>query len=353
MLLFSSESVSRNTWLNPERQPDLAIRSVSGSGSISGIFFGSPYTPFMFPSTLRPGLVASAFIVLSCILSLPQTAGAWGNEGHRFINRLALSNLPSDVPAFLRSDTALNEIEYLGPEPDRWRSPAEPELSAAQAPEHFIDLEPADALGPLPRRRLDFEASVFAAGQRPEKIGLQPWEAIEVWERLKAALREYRRLSAEHRDTGPVEQAAIFYAGWLGHYVGDACQPLHTTIQYNGWTGPNPNGYTTAHTIHWQFEGPFVGANIQAPEIQAKMTPTHTLEGDIFADYVAYLRHSATYVERVYQLEKVGGFVGQGTAESREFTAERLAAGASMLRDMIYTAWLEGAKPVPNPSGGN
>ncbi len=46
-----------------------------------------------------------------------------------------------------------------GPEPDRWRNPAEAELNAAQAPEHFIDLEPADALGPLPRNRLDFEAA--------------------------------------------------------------------------------------------------------------------------------------------------------------------------------------------------
>ncbi|MGP8226667.1 MAG: nuclease, partial [Terracidiphilus sp.] len=172
---------------------------------------------------------------LVCLLVQPPSARAWGNGGHRLINKLAVSSLPADVPAFLRTPEAIAEIEYLGPEPDRWRSPAEPELSAAQAPEHFIDLEPADALGPLPHRRLDFEASVFASGQRPEKIGLQPWETTEVWERLKAAMREYRKLAARHENTGPVEQAIIFYAGWLGHYVGDGSQPLHTTIQYNGW----------------------------------------------------------------------------------------------------------------------
>jgi hypothetical protein len=294
--------------------------------------------------------------VLIAALAHPPLAWGWGNEGHRMINRLAISALPADVPAFLRSEGAMSEIEYLGPEPDRWRSPAEAELNAAQAPEHFIDLEPADALGPLPRRRLDFEAKVFAAGQRPEKIGLQPWEATEVWERLKAALREYRRLVAAggeaNPDTRAAEEAAIFYAGWLGHYVGDASQPLHTTVQYNGWTGPNPNGYTTEHTIHWQFEGPFVAANLHGREVQAKMTPARAVEGDMFDGYVAYLRHTATYVEKVYQLEKAGGFNGAGTAESREFTAERLAAGASMLRDMIYTAWLDSAKPVPDPYAG-
>lgn len=265
------------------------------------------------------------------------------------INRLAAATLPADVPAFLRTETALSEIEYLGPEPDRWRSPAEPELSAAQAPEHFIDLEPADALGSLPHRRLDFEAKVFAAGERPEKIGLQPWETTEVWERLKAAMREYRHLAASGQDTRPVEQAILFYAGWLGHYVGDGSQPLHTTVQYNGWVGLNPNGYSTLHQIHWQFEGPFVAANLHAPQVEALMTPPQALEGDMFDDYVAYLRHTATFVEKVYQLEKVGGFTGAGTSESRDFTAARLAAGASMLRDMIYTAWLESAAIVPDP----
>jgi hypothetical protein len=305
---------------------------------------------FILPSSSR--LAGAVLLGLVCLAAQPPAAHAWGNEGHRMINRLAATSLPDSVPAFLRSEAAFNEIEYLGPEPDRWRSPAEPELVAVQAPEHFIDLELADALGPLPHRRLDFESKVFASGQRPEKIGLQPWQATEVWERLKAALREYRHLTAAHQDTHPVEQAILFYTGWLGHYVGDAAQPLHTSIQYNGWVGPNPNGYTTAHQIHWQFEGPFVGANLHEPEVRAKMTPLQSIDGDIFDNYVAYLRHTATYTEKVYQLEKAGGFVGAGSAESREFTADRLAAGASKLRDLISAAWVESGKPVDDPYAG-
>jgi hypothetical protein len=67
---------------------------------------------------------------------------------------------------------------------------------------------------------------------------------------------------------------------------------------------------------------------------------------------VAYLRNTATCVEKVYQFEKAGGFVGAGSADSRAFVTERLAAGASMLRDMIYSAWLDSAKPVPDPYAG-
>jgi hypothetical protein len=307
----------------------------------------------MFPRATLSNILRAALVsTLISIAAQPHAAHAWGNEGHRMINRLAGASLPADVPAFLYTESALDEMEYLGPEPDRWRSPAEPELNAVQAPEHFIDLELADALGPLPHRRLDFEAKVFAAGQRPEKIGLQPWQATEVWERLKSAMRQYRVLQAKHQDTKPDEQAMVFFAAWLGHYVGDAAQPLHTTIQYNGWTGPNPNGYTTAHQIHYQFESPFVAANIHPADVKAKMTAAKVIDGDMFDAYVAYLRHTATYVEKVYQLEKAGGFAGAGTAESRAFTAERLAAGASMLRDMIYTAWIESAQPVADPYAG-
>jgi hypothetical protein len=305
----------------------------------------------MVPLSTSNGLgrtILSAFILLG-FASLVPLAHAWGNDGHRMINRAAANSLPGDVPAFFRSERVLNEIEYLGPEPDRWRSPAEAELNSAQAPEHFIDLEPADALGSLPHKRFDFEAKVYAAGDRPDRIGLQPWETIEVWERLKAAMREYRTMTANHEDTAPVEQAIVFYAGWLGHYVGDGANPLHTTIQYNGWTGPNPNGYTTAHQIHYQFESQFVSANVHAPDVAARIAAVKAIDGDMFDAYVAYLRQSATQIEKVYQLEKAGGFVGAGSEESRAFTSARLAAGASMLRDMIYSAWLDSAKPVSDP----
>jgi hypothetical protein len=300
----------------------------------------------------------SAVPVLITLLISPASGFGWGNEGHRLVNRLAAANLPTDVPAFLRTQAALDEIEYLGPEPDRWRGLGEPELERAQAPEHFIDLEPADALGPLPHNRLDFEASVFAHGERPEKVGLQPWQTLEVWERLKAALREYRHLSAANptnaKDLHSAEEAVIFYVGWLGHYVGDGSQPLHTTINYDGWQAPkNPHGFSSAHGIHWRFEGTFVGANIAAisAEAEKKMAPLKTIPvdpaaGSIFDSYVAYLRHSATEIDQVYVLDKEGAFTGAGTAESRDFAAARLAAGASELRDLIYAAWQESAKPV-------
>ena len=72
---------------------------------------------------------------------------------------------------------------------------------------------------------------------------------------------------------------------------------------------------------------------------------------DVFADYLAYLRHSNTQVEQTYQLEKAGAFARAGTPAGKAFVDERLAAGAIELRDLIYTAWIKSAEPVPAYTG--
>jgi hypothetical protein len=289
---------------------------------------------------------------------LVQQGLAWGGDGHRMINRLAGAALPMEVPEFLRSPQALDALEYYGPEPDRWKSSAEPELAAAGSPEHFIDLEYADLVGELPRRRYDYVRALEFAQKAhpdlaltPEKVGLQPYVTVEVWERLKSAMRDYRRLKQDHKDTRPVEAEIVFVAGWLGHYIGDGSQPLHTTVQYNGWTGPNPHGYTTEHRIHAQFETKFVADNVKASDVAKLIATRPVVLGDVFTDYMAYLRHSNSLVEKTYQLEKAGGFSGDGTAAGKAFVEERLAAGATELRDMIYSAWRMSGEPVQTYRG--
>jgi hypothetical protein len=291
--------------------------------------------------------------LISLVLFQNQPAAAWGSEGHTYVSRAAAEKVPVGMPLFLRQ--AIAEIAYLGPEPDRWRSPSEFALKNAQEPDHFIDLERVSWLDPLPPGRYEFYRKLYEKRAAttdhpddylPERVGLQPYITMEVYGRLKAAFREYRQLRAAHRPTAAVQQAIVFYAGWLGHYVADGSQPLHTTIQYNGWVGSNPNGYTTEHHIHGQFESVYVAANLREKDF-AGFVKAPELLNDPFNDYIAYLRKSNTLVENVYALEKAGGFTGKGSREAFDFTAHRLAAGSQMLLDLWYTAWLESAVPVP------
>ena len=301
----------------------------------------------------KRGLISC--LLISLVLLQADAAFAWGNEGHIYVNRVAAQKIPASMPRFFRR--AVAEIAYLGPEPDRWRSPSEFALKNAQEADHFIDLERVDWLDPLPKGRYEFYKKLYEKRAAtattdhpddylPEHVGLQPYIVMEVYGRLKAAFREYRKLKAAQQPTAPVEQAIIFYAGWLGHYVADGSQPLHTSIQYNGWVGPNPSGYTTQHDIHAQFETAYVAANITAKDFAGLVNNPERLD-DPFASYVAYLKQSNGLVENVYALEKAGGFTGKGSLTAFDFTTHRLAAGAQMLLDLWYTAWLDSAAPVP------
>ncbi len=318
-----------------------------------------------FPKLCR---FAAVFALPAALCSPP--AHAWGRDGHRMINRLAVENLPADVPAFLRNGNAADIIEYEGPEPDQWRNKAEDELANTQAAEHFMDLEWADLAGTpcttgtpgcsptgtmLPRRRFDFLKALQAAQARhpdltltPDKVGLQPWQVEEVWERLKSDLRDYRKLQAANGDLSGIETVILFEAGWLGHYVADGSQPLHITINYNGWAEKtNPNGYTTEHGIHSKFESVYVSANIKPADVTplVRSTKPQAID-DEWTQYLDYMHRSNALVEKTYGLEKAGGFTDAGTPEARAFTEERLAAGAIELRDLIYSAWIHSADPV-------
>lgn len=301
--------------------------------------------------SLQRGLISVVLIGLVVLQNQP--AAAWGNEGHTYINRVAAQKMPASMPQFLRQ--AVVELAYLGPEPDRWRSSSEFALKNSQEPDHFIDFERVSWLDPLPPGRYEFYSKLYEKRAAttdhpddylPERVGLQPYITAEVYGRLKAAFREYRHLQATQQPTAAVQQTIIFYAGWLGHYVADGSQPLHTTIQYNGWVGPNPNEYTTEHHIHGKFESEYVAANLKEKDFSGFVKAPERLN-DPFVDYIAYLRRSNTQVENVYALEKAGGFNGKGSREAFDFTAHRLAAGAQMLLNLWYTAWLESAVPVP------
>ena len=297
----------------------------------------------------------ACFLALFLMVGATQVCFGWGMDGHKIINRVAVQTLPANLPAFLRTPRSLDEMVYLGPEADRWRSAAEPELSAAQAPNHFIDLELADMAAPngLPRRRYDFfrdlaearrEHPTIAYKLTPQRVGLLPWQADEVFERLRGDMRDYRRMSAAHKDLYGVEQAILYDVGWLGHYAGDGSQPLHTTIDYNGWVErSNPEHFTRSRGVHSQFETEFVHDNIRASDVRPLIPAAPRVLKQPFRDFVAYLRTTHACVPEVYRLYQQGGFSGHGSAQSRAFTSARLAAGAAMLRDMVYTAWVQSA----------
>lgn len=300
--------------------------------------------------------------LLAGVLAFGQfVAFGWGSNGHTYINQVAAEKIPTSMPKFVRTKSAVEKIAYLGPEPDRWRDGSPSALNQAQAPDHFIDLERIEGLGTLPLGRYDFYKMLYAKRAAttdhpddylPEHVGLQPYITIEILERLELAFRNYRDMKQKKQKTDVMEGNIIFYMGWLGHYVADGSQPLHTTVNYDGWVLANPNGYTTQHGIHALFETDFVNRTTTASSF-AGMVNAPQRVADPFSDYMKYLWASNALVPQVYEFEKAKAFDGAGSPEAVKFLQERLAAGSQMLVNLWYTAWLESAEPLPQPRTPN
>ena len=300
---------------------------------------------------MKAPLLAALLVALA-----PAQALAWGAMGHRIVGEAAMQALPAEIPAFLRNPAAVRDVGELSREPDRSKGAGRIHDHNRDAA-HFLDLdEEGKLLGgpsflPLPSTRADYEKGLQAAGLDSWKAGYLPYSIIDqhqqltkdfaYWRAVKAsATREKnpQRLAWLKRDQLRREAQILQTIGQLSHFVGDGSQPLHVTVHYNGWGEfPNPQGYTTAR-VHGPFESEFVFANIKPAAVKVKMTPFKPSSGPIEKRTVDYLSATSTQVIPFYELEKAGG-ISPGDPRGVAFATERLAVGASELRDMIVSAW--------------
>lgn len=303
-----------------------------------------------FSRASRAGLVLGLFSIF-----LPQNLPAWGDAGHRMIGLAAAQKLPADMPAFFRAASA--QLAYLNPEPDRWKDRAErsmdPALSGGTSPEHFADMDlvaPAVLAGALAAPdRFAYADTLRAAGVAVSNFGVLPFTILELAQKLRGDFRLWR-IAPDSTVRAWAEARIIDDAGILGHYIADGSNPLHTTKHFNGWTGNNPNAYTTSNRIHSQFESAYVQAHLRLPDVLAEVPTAAQVHPDLRRAVVAYLHESATHVERLYAMEKAVTFAPETTtAEQKAFASARLAAGAAMLRDIWYTAWVTSAQRPPVP----
>lgn len=304
------------------------------------------------------------------------TAHGWSYTGHRAVNQLAIASLPEDFPDFVRTPAATARILYLANLPDNWRN-VDPWLNQVGASwtDHFLDIEELPLAGLDPRAVSSFRYNfvvAFAAGRAahadkfpaidPAKNrdhtrgwpGFSPWAITEWTQKLRSAfayLKAYEEMGGTPEEIANAQEDAIYAMGILGHYVADGAQPLHTTDKYNGWTGPNPQGYTTWNGIHSWIDGGLIGkAGINVTTLVPRMTPVGALPAIVPADgrdpiFVAamdYLLASHEMVEPLYQLEK-DGKLGNGdnpvSPEGKVFIENRLMVGGTMLAKLWVTAW--------------
>ena len=284
------------------------------------------------------GLLLLFFVPLFFVA---RQAQAWGFFGHRLLNRLAVYTLPPGMIGFYKAN-----IDYLmvnATRPDSRRA-----VVPGEAPKHFLDVDRyGDSAGfKLPRKYAD---AVARYGEDSLlRHGIVPWNVVSMKNRLTAAFK------AKNTDR------ILSLSADLGHYVADACVPLHTTRNYNGQL-------TNQRGIHglWESRLP----ELLSADYDLFSGRAEYLERPSDAIWAAVIRSHAA-VDSVLRFEKEltaqypedrkFGYEQRGNQTirtySREFSAtyharlngqveRQLRYAAALIGNFWFACWVDGGSP--------
>ncbi|MGY6559463.1 MAG: zinc dependent phospholipase C family protein [Nitritalea sp.] len=269
----------------------------------------------------------------------------WGFHAHKLINQQAVYSLPPEMrPFFLLHQEELRELAV---NPDKRRFAVK-----GEAEKHFIDLEAFgdSATYKLPR---SWTAAKDSVGENYlRKNGILPWNLYLTQLRLVEAFK------------GGDPKVILRLAADIGHYIGDAHVPLHTTKNYNGQ-------YTNQYGIHgfWETRLPelfsaeynfFVGTANYLPNFREKiwevvreshalLPMTLDMERELSKRFQKKGKYS--YEERAGRTEKTYSFAfSQAYHQAIEGMIEdRMRQAIKLTADAWYSAWIEAGQPLLDP----
>jgi hypothetical protein len=281
-----------------------------------------------------------------CLICCAPFFLAWGIFGHEHINRAAVMALPEPIQPFF-----YNHIDFLTQEstvPDIRKYTLH---DKSENPRHYVDLENFGGIDSLPLTMADAKARYDE--KFLQQNGILPWYILEQMDQLTKAFKEKHKTEI------------LFLAGDIGHYIGDAHMPLHTSANHDGQL-------TDQKGIHAFFES-------QLPEMFGKEYNYHTPEAHYIADLhkevwrflAASHRLKDTLLlvdkklkeklgaDKVYQKDASGALI-KNKYNQPVHTPEYAKLYHEMLKGMVekqlvnaiemtscfwYTAWINAGKP--------
>jgi len=158
---------------------------------------------------MKPGLIAF-FAVGIGFLTL-----SWGIVGHERINKAAVMALPKPLQVFF-----YNHIDFITQEasvPDIRKYALN---YKDENPRHYFDMENFGPVDSLPQT-MEAAKKKYDAKFLNDN-GILPWYIEDMMVKLTKAFKDKNRAEI------------LFLAADLGHYIGDAHMPLHTSANHDG-----------------------------------------------------------------------------------------------------------------------
>lgn len=280
--------------------------------------------------------------ILLALTVLLVTASSWGYLVHRSAQQLAVYELPGTLRMFfyLNMDT----LVYHSVRPDIRRG-----TDTTEATKHFIDLEMYgdSANNKMP---IKWEDAVNAFSRDSLlKYGYVPYHIVHMKQKLTEAFRN-RNLDS-----------ILFYAADIGHYIGDANVPLHTSVNYDGqltdqkglhslWESIVPELELSTYQLTSRHKATYLANPAKA--IMEAVQHAHSLLPAVFEKEKEVAKNFSEEEKYHVQMRRGRESKSYSSAFAKAYAKElapmmndQLIKTADLIADFWYTSWVDGGKP--------
>lgn len=268
--------------------------------------------------------------------------GSWGFLVHKTINQVAVYQLPKGMQRFFYRH--MDYLVYNAPRPDIRRN-----TDSTEDTKHFIDLE---AYGDSAAYKMPLkwqEAVGLFTKDTLLKYGYVPYHIVAMKEKLTNAFRQQNR------------DSILFYAADIGHYIGDAHVPLHTTINYDGqltnqrglhslWESFIPELEINNYRLTDKHKARYL-PNPAAAIMQA-IQHANTLLPDMLLQEKEVTRNFTDSPKYRIQMRRGRESRSYTTAFAKAYASalkntinDQLLEAAALTADFWYTSWADAGKP--------
>jgi hypothetical protein len=277
-------------------------------------------------------------VVALIALAAPQPAMAWGTAAHRHIMARAIDLLPVELKPFFHQHQ--DELVMRVIDPDLFRV-----LGWEEDPNHFVNFG-AKELGEYPFKELprEYGAAIEKFGMATlRRNGLLPWRQQEEFGNLRRAFEGFTR-----ETYGPGN--AVLFAAVMSHYIQDAHQPLHASVNYDGQMTGNTGIHARFETALFErFQSrltirpapPTPILNSRDAAFDALLSSYKLVDPILKADDAARQgkeTYDDEYFERLF-------------TTVRPILEQRLGEAITATAGLIMGAWEQAGRPVLKPAG--
>ncbi len=286
---------------------------------------------------LKTTVYSLLFLLLSLLCS-------WGFHAHKTIHKQAIYTLPIEMGHFFQNHSY--EIVERSVSADKRRY-----IDSTESHKHYIDIDlyginPFDS---VPKNW--YLAKEKYSEDSLKSRGILPW--VIDW--------EYKKL-VWAMDSGTVEQV-IKHAGDLGHYISDACVPLHTTYNYNGqftgqkgihalWESRIPEAFSTEYEYYIgkavYLENSLKYAWDLLEESFSLLDSTLYLEEEISSRYIEDTKFRMSAKNGKIQEAYTTEFISDYNTILNGMVERRLQRAILAVGSFWYSAWIDAGQPNLN-----